>query len=95
MNAREEILTNYKTYPNSDLIRSPGKFEGEPLWAVYFWNLAMDGSGDVEWDDDDTEVTTFQIQDEDRELFPELTEEGITAVSLWEDSQGFVHTETH
>lgn len=93
MQTRDEITSEYETHPNTDIIRSPGKFEGEPLWAVYFWNLALDGSGDVEWDDDETEITTFQIQDEDRAIFPELAEEGITSVSLWEDSQGFVHTD--
>lgn len=73
------------------IIRSPGKFEGSPVYVPYFWTLGLDGG------DDDREgglegepyVSIFHITDEERMLWPELT--GVTQLRLWEDEVGFVH----
>jgi hypothetical protein len=73
------------------VITSPGKFEMEPVWSPYYWDLALNGDGDT-----DTvhaiEVTHFDVQTDDVDQFPELT--NFERVSVWEDEAGFVHTNT-
>lgn len=71
----------------------PGKFEGEPPWAEHFWNLSLEGGHDsAEEDEDGYFVVAFSVTDEDIVKFPELN--GVDEIRLWEDNQGFVHTET-
>ncbi|MBT8460251.1 MAG: hypothetical protein KJN60_11320 [Boseongicola sp.] len=71
------------------IITSPGKFEGEPTHAVYFWEAWMNGS----WDDFDGDETIFNIDDKDRHRFPAL--EGVDRVRLWQSEQGFVYVSEH
>ena len=66
-------------------ITSPGKFEGEQVFAPYFWDVYLNGLADG----DDGEVLTFEVDDTDRGLFPEL--ENAVEVQLNEDSNGFVY----
>ena len=75
-----------------DIIRHPGKFEGEPTYAPYFWDAVLDGGGDEEViaDDGQTPVSFFNVLPEDREKFPSLA--NVTRVEIWEDQDGFVHT---
>lgn len=83
------------------IIRQPGKFEGEPRWVPYFWDMVLGGNGETSYpgcdhDDGDcscTSVDYFRVDSDDRERFPELDD--IADVWLWEDSQGFVicHTD--
>lgn len=68
-----------------------GKFEAEPAWAEYFWDLVLSGEGDDCWMNDECIVTEVLVTQEDRERYPELTSK---YVYLWEDSQGFVWTAT-
>lgn len=69
-----------------------GKFEGEPVWAEHFWGLSLEGLHDSGEEDDSGQfVVAFSITDKDVELFPELAK--VSEVRLWEDDQGFVHTE--
>lgn len=72
-------------------ITQPGKFEGEPIFAPYFWGLALDG-----WSDSDNGRTyTFRFKATDAELaiWPELKRwlGRRRVLRLEEDSQGFVH----
>jgi hypothetical protein len=84
---REEILRSFEVA--SGIIRSPGKFEGEPVWAPYFWEMLLDGIADEE---DDGEVVTFHVTDADRAEFPELAE--IAVIRMWERQDGFVCSES-
>ena len=72
-------------------ITSPGKFEGEPIFAPYFWNLGLEGFAD----NDDGSVYRFKItkDDESNPYWPELKAWLGTkrTLRLREDSQGFVH----
>ncbi len=89
-NIRAELESQYKV--ENGVIRSPGKFEGEPLWVAYFWAMALEGGGHT-WDDNGTDVTTFMIQSGDVALFPELDQlgyDGGAAVSVLERDDGFV-----
>lgn len=66
---REEILKDYKV--KNGTIRSPGKFEGERVYVPYFWDCAMNGCAD----EDDGDILTFIITQEDLDEFPELVED--------------------
>ena len=65
-------------------VRGPGKFEGEPAYVPYYWDAYLQGC----YADDDGEVITFDVTDEDRDLFPEL--QGVRRVRLYETGSGFV-----
>ena len=81
---RQEIVSEYKVDAGGR-IQSPGKFEGEMLYAPYFWDAYLNG-----WaDSDDGEVLTFDVTDDDRREFPELAE--IKAIDLINTDQGFVY----
>ena len=87
---RDEVLKHYKV--DDGVIRSPGKFEGEPVWAPAFWELALESSHDELTYDDDCPVSHFTVTDDDRAMWPELTE--VKTIRLWESDQGFVNTDT-
>lgn len=86
MKTRKDILEEYDVDTNG-VIRSPGKFEGEMIYAPYFWFLLLDGGAD----EDNGDVALFRVTDEDRAQFPEL--DLVTQISLSEDEQGFVCVE--
>jgi hypothetical protein len=75
-------------------ITAPGKFEGCPIFAPYFWSIALDGCADF----DDGNVFTFRFPKGDKER---INGKFANALNAWlgrsftlkmrEDSQGFVH----
>jgi len=73
-------------------IVSPGKFEGEPIFAPYFWQIALEGFADS----DNGKVFTFRLklngQDKDNPFHAELKKwlGRKTSLKLCEDDQGFV-----
>lgn len=88
---RNEVVAQFNVVDG--VIRSPGKFEGEPLYTPYFWELALDGiGGEEESDEGDVLITTFEVDGTDTAEFPELA--GVKQVSVYEDDLGFVHIET-
>jgi len=93
-----------KLIEDYDLNKYPGKFEGEPDYTEYFYELMMNGDGephyfgegDEDFADDvfnDTTVehTQFEITPEDIAKFPEL--KGHKIVKLYHSDQGFEHIE--
>lgn len=88
---RDEILAAYKVDANG-IIRSPGKFEGEMLYVPYFWDMALQGFSNMEFDDEDNRTDAFTINADDRALFPELGD--AARIELFESEQGFVYTQT-
>ena len=89
---RQEIEKEYKINEHG-IICSPGKFEGEMLYAPYFYEIIMDGGAD-ETDypegEDGSPVDTFFITPEDIKEFPEL--DGCTKIECFESEQGFFYT---
>lgn len=70
----------------------PGKFEGEPPYTEYFWNLSLDGVGDEEEEaESGLIIITIEIEPSDIEKFPELI--SYKEIKLWEDYNGFVYHE--
>lgn len=89
---RAEIESEFDV--RDGVIKDPGKFEGEPVYAPYFYVLGMDSGADEDvYGADDTIHSVFFITDEDREQFPELKEEEIEALHVWEGETGFFNTE--
>lgn len=91
---RTEILKHY-TVDRRGTIRSPGKFEGEMIYAPYFYAAVMDGDGEPVYDDDYPDLllyTELDVQDADRKAFPEL-DPTTKDVLVYESEQGFVHIE--
>lgn len=98
---REEILATY-TVGENGIIKTLGKFEGEMLYAPYFYDRVLDGEGEDVYEGviEPTQLevcetpllyTELEVTDEDRAEFPEI---GDTArVRISETSQGFVYLE--
>lgn len=87
---RDRIEQEYDR-ESSGTIRSPGKFEGEPLWAVRLWEIGLDGFADTDLNG----VFSFTIPKDDplRAVWPELDKwlGRKRSVRLREDDNGFVH----
>jgi hypothetical protein len=83
---RTDIEAEY-TIENG-VIRNPGKFEGEPIYAPYFWDALLNGFADS----DDDGVAVFDIEASDIEQFPELA--NVERIALYESDQGFVYLES-
>lgn len=81
---RKEVLQEFEV--RDGIITSPGKFEGEPIYAPYYW--AMDCMGMA--DEYVLDVAIFFVTDQDRKEFPEL-DQFLELVEIWSDDQGFVH----
>lgn len=81
MLTRKEIEAAYTV--SNGVIRSSGKFEGEPVWSPYFFEAYMEGDGE-----DCGDCVTFTITDQDVNQFPELT--GVTWIEMHTTDDGFV-----
>jgi hypothetical protein len=91
--------TNCEYQNDGERITQPGKFEGEPVFAPYFWESALNGFADS----DDGETFTFKLhfsgnkcgtaENDELTKFPTLRKwlGRKRTLRLREDSQGFVH----
>ena len=82
----------YRTYCE-DAVKGPGKFEGEPGYTFYFYEMEGDGLyhtdvTDFMGEECETSYTAFDITDADTAIFPEL--KGYKRAFLHEDDNGFV-----
>ena len=85
-----ELRAQLEQYQIRDgLIASPGKFEGEPLYVPFLWDAIMNGGGEPVGTCKNDNAEQVSIDTHDQRIFPEL--QGVQAVILWEDDQGFVH----
>jgi hypothetical protein len=68
-----------------------GKFQGEPAYTPYLWNLALNGhDNDCFVDEGGIMVSLFYVDEGLRNQF-DLPPE-THAIVLWEDEVGFVNT---
>ena len=77
------ILESYEI-TSDGFISSPGKFEGEPRYAPYFWDLYLNGA----YDGEENDALYWYVEAEDIALFPELQK--VKRVFLSTTDQGFV-----
>ena len=90
---RDKILKEF-TVDKDGIIRTLGKFEGEMLYAPYFYEIVMNGFGDQYYlPQEDRVYSVFPVGDEDKAEFPEL-EDGI-GVICFETDQGFFIVESY
>jgi hypothetical protein len=68
----------------NNMIKSPGKFEGENDYIPYFWEIGLDGC----FDGEDNGIWLFNVTNEDLCKWPEL--EGVKTIRLHEREDGFV-----
>jgi hypothetical protein len=73
-----------------DMVRHPGKFEGEQGYVPYLWE--QDQPDDILHDDDGRVTLVFRVDDDMRQTFAGL--DGVQEVHLYEDEQGFVREVT-
>ena len=85
---RAEIEAQYVV--EHDTIRSPGKFEGEPVYTPHYWEMALDGTADEVLHDAalDQTVYVFKIDSSDVETWPMLAD--VEVLRLHERDDGFV-----
>jgi hypothetical protein len=79
---RSEIIAAYVIRRGT--IVSPGRFEGQPVFAPYYYEALLSGLADEENDD----AAVFDVLQEDVAEFPELA--SFEKVFLSEDEQGFI-----
>ena len=104
---RQEIKNEYDVDKNG-IIRSPGKFENEKLYAVYFYDAMLNGDSVCMYPCEQCECygedgceadechhkgySVFDVTDEDRKEFPELKD--AEQVFLEESDTGFIYCTT-
>ncbi len=72
------------------IIRTPGKFEGQPAWVPYYWDLGIDGCADADGNGKDTPFI-FHLDSSDSYIWPELAR--VFTITLATDAHGNVkHT---
>jgi hypothetical protein len=79
---REEIERDYNVVDGR--ICSPGKFEGEMVYAPFYYQAMLEGMADH----DDGPEYGFDVSPEDRREFPELGDR--EKISFYERDDGFV-----
>lgn len=82
---RDQVLAQYKV--RGGRIVSPGKFEGEPIYAPWFYEGGLEGL-EVATDDDGSQI--FQVGADDLAQYPEIPPDA-RWIRVYEDEQGFVH----
>lgn len=77
----------------AERVGRPGKFEGCPIFAPYFYEAVLDGGGDYSfYDDREREHDVFVLTSHDRCAFDEL--EDVYAVVCFEGDDGFFYCES-
>jgi hypothetical protein len=88
---REEIETEFDVV--NGVIRSPGKFESEAVYAPYFYEISLDGTGEelsFMQDGCGEYVCLVEIDESDAEIFDNEAEANSKYALLIENDQGFV-----
>jgi hypothetical protein len=67
-----------------EMVKGPGKFEGEPPWTPYFYDVYLNGGGNY-LDDETHEVW---VEEDDIKMFPELKD--VEKVLVFFSESGFV-----
>lgn len=82
---REEIKAEFKTSEDG-VILSPGKFEGEMVYAPHYYGRIIEGDGEEKELPDGSYSTFFEVTDEERQEFPELGD--IQVVECYQNDAG-------
>jgi len=74
-----------------ELTTGPGKFEGESPLTPYYWDAAMDGGGEVEYDADNVDYSVFRPTTEELEFFADYWKDARDYYVVFVNEDGFVH----
>jgi hypothetical protein len=77
-----------RTKGHDAIITTPGKFEGEPCYVLFFWLMYMNGFYDGTFHDSFYEYTYWYLEDEEKQLF--RIDGSFTLIVIWENSDGFI-----
>jgi len=79
---RDKILNTYEVDGNG-IITSPGEFEGQIIYAPYYWDIHLDSSRGT-WVHSKFcgLIDYFEVNDDDRNQFPEIPK-NVTMICLW------------
>jgi hypothetical protein len=77
----------------ASLYAPPGKFEGQPYWALFYWDAVMDGMADDPLRDEfgDVAADVMPLTDAEREAFD--LPDACAFIALWHSDAGFVNVE--
>lgn len=105
---RQEIIDEGYEFDKHGIIQTLGKFEGEMLYAVHFYDAVLNGDGTREYPCENCECygkdgceadecyeegwDVLDVTDEDRKEFPELG--NAKRVVLEERENGFIYCTT-
>lgn len=85
---KEDLNERYRT--ENGIIRSPGKYEGEPLYVPYFWEkYVLNGFSSETLHDGINTYDVIEISNEDKEKF----DIEYNYIVLYESNHGFVYHE--
>lgn len=85
---RQYIRDNYK-FDCHGRIKSPGKFEGQKVYAPYYWELTLEGGSDELVTDKFNRIHyIFNLDSSDVEMWPELSK--AKQLRVHESDLGFV-----
>jgi hypothetical protein len=87
---RRDVLLGYSV--SGGRITTLGRFEGEPIYAPYFWGAVMDGGGEelAFMDDGGGQYAALvEVTDKDRAEFPELRADTVNVLVIQSDV-GFI-----
>ncbi len=87
MITRADIVAQYNV-DHAGIVRSLGKFEGSPIWAIYFWEACLDGGSDETIEIGGVQYEWMEVSADDLVQFPELA--GTSHVVVWQLDNGFV-----
>lgn len=90
-----KIRATYELFRLNELgvIQDPGKFEGEPIYVPFYWDMGLEGFADEdETDGDGGNRYTFYLDDQDKAVWPELG--SATRLHLSETETGFIYSST-
>jgi len=90
----EHLAQDYEI--ENGIIKSPGKFEGEFIHSLYFYDCVMNGGGDEiisSYLDSERIIDVFNLTDSEKDAFPILT--NANTVHCIEDDNGFFYCDAH
>tara|TARA_A100001037_G_scaffold306421_2_gene351351 strand:- start:1388 stop:1666 length:279 start_codon:yes stop_codon:yes gene_type:complete len=87
---RTRNVEGYIVNCESGEILTPGKFEGEPYYALYYHDLLSQGWSNSEEETETGEtIYTFIIENDEKQKFPQLASKRL--IHIKEDNYGFVN----
>src|SRR5205823_4711247 len=86
----DDIINDIRA-EHQEAVKGPGKFEGEPAYASFYYEESLNGCFEHIDFDNGEHIEYVEITKSDAEIFPELAEHVGAFILLTESDSGFVH----